>query len=46
MGVAQPGRRAYWGFLTRTLLRHPDQVGVAITLSITGYHFRKVAAGL
>ncbi len=46
MGVAQPGRRAYWGFLTRTLLRHPDQVGVAITLSITGHHFRRVAAGL
>lgn len=46
MGVAQPGRRAYWEFLTRTLLRHPDQVGVAVTLSITGYHFRRVAAGL
>jgi radical SAM superfamily enzyme YgiQ (UPF0313 family) len=46
MGVAQPGRRAYWTFLTRTLMRHPNQVGVAITLSITGYHFRRVAAGL
>lgn len=46
MGVVDSGRRAYWGFLTRVLVRHPDRFGVAVTLAITGYHFRQVSAGL
>jgi len=46
IGLVHSGRRAYWRFLTTTLLRHPQQIGVAITLAITGHHFRKVAQGL
>jgi radical SAM superfamily enzyme YgiQ (UPF0313 family) len=46
MGLAKPGRRAYWRFIVSTLLRHPDQIGVAVTLAIMGHHFRVVAAGL
>ncbi|MDX2475681.1 MAG: DUF4070 domain-containing protein [Candidatus Krumholzibacteria bacterium] len=46
LGLVHRGRRAYWGLLTRTLLRQPDQLGVAITLAITGYHFRRMAAQL
>ncbi|MGD9548646.1 MAG: B12-binding domain-containing radical SAM protein [Candidatus Krumholzibacteriia bacterium] len=46
MGIVHPGRRAYWRFLTSTLVRHPRHLGVAMTLAITGLHFRRVAAGL
>lgn len=46
MGVAHRGRRAYWRFLASTIARHPDQLGVALTLAIMGHHFRIVAAGL
>ncbi len=46
MGVIHNGRVAYWRFLTTALLRHPNQIGVAITLAIMGHHFRRVAAGL
>ena len=46
MGIATEGRRAYWRFVTTTLFRHPNQIGVAFTLVIMGHHFRRVAAGL
>jgi radical SAM superfamily enzyme YgiQ (UPF0313 family) len=46
MGVIHRGRRAYWRFMASTLLRHPGQLGVAITLAITGHHFRQVAERL
>jgi radical SAM superfamily enzyme YgiQ (UPF0313 family) len=46
MGIVHSGRRAYWSFLTRTLLRHPDRIGVAVTLAITGHHFRQVSSTL
>lgn len=46
MGVRHRGRFAYWRFLGSTLARHPDQMGVAMTLAIMGHHFRLVAAGL
>ncbi|MBU2500271.1 B12-binding domain-containing radical SAM protein [bacterium] len=46
MGVIHKGRLAYWRFLTSTLVRHPGQIGVAITMAITGHHFRIMAEGL
>ncbi len=46
MGVVHRGRRAYWRFLTSTLVRHPAQFGLAVTLAIYGYHFRQVAKSL
>jgi radical SAM superfamily enzyme YgiQ (UPF0313 family) len=46
MGVVHSGRRAYWSFLTRTLLRHPNRIGVAVTLAIMGFHFRQVSDAL
>jgi len=46
IGLRHPGRRAYWSFLAGTLVRHPRQLGVALTLAIMGHHFRLVAAGL
>lgn len=46
VGLVHRGRRAYWRLMASTLLRHPGQMGVAITLVITGHHFRQVARGL
>jgi radical SAM superfamily enzyme YgiQ (UPF0313 family) len=46
MGIRERGRRAYWRFLTSTLVRHPDRMGLAVTLAITGRHFRIVAEAL
>ena len=46
MGIRERGRRAYWRFLTTTLLQHPDRIGLAVTLAITGRHFRIVAEAL
>ncbi|MFN2371908.1 MAG: B12-binding domain-containing radical SAM protein [Candidatus Krumholzibacteriia bacterium] len=46
MGVVCRGRRAYWHFLVTTLVRHPRQIGVAVSLAIMGHHYRAVAAGL
>lgn len=46
MGVATPGRRAYWAFLARTLVTRPRAFAVAAQLAITGYHFRRIAGDL
>lgn len=46
MGVVDRGRLAYWRFMAGTLIKHPHKIGVAVTLSIMGHHFRRVAAGL
>ncbi len=46
MGVVHPGRRAYWRLMAGTLVRRPRQIGVAVTLTIMGHHYRMVAAGL
>lgn len=46
LGLVHRGRRAYWRLLGSTLLRHPAQLGVVVTLVITGHHFRRVANGL
>lgn len=44
IGVCTPGRRAYWRFIVRVLLFHRGRLQQALTLAITGHHFRRVAA--
>lgn len=46
MGVRSRGRRAFWMYLTRTLLHHRHAFGEAINLAIKGYHFRQVARNI
>lgn len=46
MGLANRGRRQYWGLLARTLMTHPRAFAVAAQLAITGYHFRRIAGEL
>jgi radical SAM superfamily enzyme YgiQ (UPF0313 family) len=46
MGVRVRGRREYWKYLTKALLRHPRHFGDAVHLAIIGHHFRRIAASL
>jgi radical SAM superfamily enzyme YgiQ (UPF0313 family) len=43
LGVCHRGRRAYWRFVSGTLLRRPHQFRHAVELAIVGFHFRRVA---
>lgn len=46
MGIATPGRREYWKFLMKALVRHRRTFAEAVELAIMGHHFRAVARGL
>lgn len=46
MGVLSRGRREFWKFLTRALVFHRSKLTEAMTLAITGHHFRRVAASV
>jgi radical SAM superfamily enzyme YgiQ (UPF0313 family) len=46
LGLLGPGRRAYWRFLAYAAVRHPRAFGTAVTLTIYGHHFRKIARDL
>jgi radical SAM superfamily enzyme YgiQ (UPF0313 family) len=43
LGIREKGRRYYWKLFLSTLLKHPRKFPLSITLSVYGYHFRKVA---
>jgi len=43
MGVKEKGRRYYWKLLISTLLKRPRSFPLSISLSVFGFHFRKVA---
>ena len=42
MGVRENGRRHYWGLVASTLLTKPKSFPLLVSLSIYGYHFRRV----
>ncbi len=42
LGVLGKERFQYWQLLLWTLFRRPGQISVAITLSIYGYHYRRI----
>ena len=42
LGIREKGRRYYWKLSLRTLLKQPRKFPISISLSIYGYHFRKV----
>lgn len=46
MGVIRRGRREYWKFLIKTLVHHRAVFAEAMSLAITGLHFRKVSASI
>jgi radical SAM superfamily enzyme YgiQ (UPF0313 family) len=43
LGVREKGRRFYWKLFISTLLKRPRSLPLAISLSVYGFHFRKVA---
>ena len=43
LGVREKGRRYYWKLFVSTLLRRPRSFPLVISLSVYGFHFRKVA---
>ena len=43
LGIREKGRRYYWKLFLLTLLNQPRKFPLSISLSVYGYHFRKVA---
>jgi radical SAM superfamily enzyme YgiQ (UPF0313 family) len=42
LGIRERGRRYYWKLFLSTLLKQPRKFPISISLSVYGYHFRKV----
>ena len=42
LGILERGRTYYWRLFFFALLKHPEKFALSITLSIYGFHFRKV----
>ncbi|MFC2069381.1 B12-binding domain-containing radical SAM protein, partial [Chloroflexota bacterium] len=42
LGIRENGRRYYWKLFLSTLLKQPRKFPISISLSVYGYHFRKV----
>jgi radical SAM superfamily enzyme YgiQ (UPF0313 family) len=43
LGVKEEGRRYYWKLLIATLLKYPRSFHLSVSLSVFGFHFRKIA---
>ncbi|MDP2729336.1 MAG: B12-binding domain-containing radical SAM protein [Dehalococcoidales bacterium] len=43
LGIKEKGRRYFWKLIISTLFRRPRLFPLSITLSVFGFHFRKVA---
>ncbi len=46
LGIVERGRQHFWRLLLSTLVRHPRAFPISINLSVSGFHFRKVAQKL
>ncbi len=42
LGIKEKGRRYYWRLFASTLVTKPKKFALFVTLSVYGYHFRKV----
>ena len=42
LGIREKGRKYYWKLFLSTLLKQPRNFPLSISLSVYGYHFRKV----
>jgi len=45
LGVKDKGKGHFWRLLVSTLVKHPRSLREALTASLYGLHFRKVAEG-
>ena len=46
LGIREKGRRYYWKLMFATIFRHPRAFPLSVSLSVFGFHFRKVAEKL
>jgi radical SAM superfamily enzyme YgiQ (UPF0313 family) len=46
LGVVEKGRKYYWKLIISTLFKHPRAFPLSVSLSVFGFHFRKVAEQL
>jgi len=46
IGILENGRKHFWKLFAFSLFKHPRKFPVAMTLSVYGFHFRRIAAGL
>jgi radical SAM superfamily enzyme YgiQ (UPF0313 family) len=46
IGIIEKGKKEFWNFLFFSVFRHPDKFPLAMTLTVYGYHFRRIAATL
>lgn len=44
LGIREKGKRYFWKTFFYTFLKFPQKFSLAMTLSVYGYHFRRVAA--
>jgi radical SAM superfamily enzyme YgiQ (UPF0313 family) len=42
LGFREKGRKYYWRLFLLTLMKYPQKLSVSVSLSVYGYHFRKV----
>ena len=42
LGIKDKARMHYWKLILSTLLKYPKFIGLAVTLAVQGFHFRKV----
>jgi radical SAM superfamily enzyme YgiQ (UPF0313 family) len=45
LGIRNKGRGYYWKLLILTLIKRPRHFPISVNLSVSGFHFRKVAEG-
>jgi radical SAM superfamily enzyme YgiQ (UPF0313 family) len=45
LGIRNKGRRYFWRLMISTLVKHPRHFPLSVNLSVSGFHFRKVAEG-
>jgi radical SAM superfamily enzyme YgiQ (UPF0313 family) len=44
MGVVEKGKKYFWNIFIYSLFKHPKKFSLAMTLTVYGYHFRRIAA--
>ena len=46
LGIAEKDRKYFWKLLFFSLSRYPKKFSIAMTMSVYGYHYRKIASAI
>jgi hypothetical protein len=44
LGILEKGKKYFWQTFIYSLFKYPKKFPLAMTLSVYGYHFRRIAA--